>query len=90
MKEYKPLANPEIVFREESDKWAILFNPDTGEAFALDQVSVFIWKRLSGQIYVKDIIKEMYDIFDDIPDDVEQHCEEFISHLIKNNLATTQ
>ena len=25
----KPIANPIIVFREEFDDWALLFNPDT-------------------------------------------------------------
>ena len=31
----KPVANPLIVLREEFDDWAILFDPDTGNAFGL-------------------------------------------------------
>ena len=28
-----PIANPLIVLREEFDDWAILFDPDTGDAY---------------------------------------------------------
>ncbi len=34
------------VIREEYDDWAILFNPDTSEAYGLNPISVFIFKRL--------------------------------------------
>ena len=44
-----PLANPSLVLREEFDDWAVLFDPDTGDSFGLNPVSVFIFKRLDGR-----------------------------------------
>jgi len=40
-KEY-PIANPMVVFREEFDDWAVLFDPDSNETFGLNPVSAFI------------------------------------------------
>ncbi len=37
-----PLVNPEIVYREDIDEWAILFDPDTAETYGLDETSSFI------------------------------------------------
>jgi len=42
MKYDKLNANPGVVLREEFDDWAVLFDPDTGESFAVDPVGVFI------------------------------------------------
>ena len=44
----KPVANPLVVLREEFDDWAVLFDPDTGNAFGLSPVGVFVWKLLDG------------------------------------------
>jgi SynChlorMet cassette protein ScmD len=49
-----PIANPLIVLREEFDDWAILFDPDTGNAFGLNPTGVFIWKHLDGKHGVED------------------------------------
>ena len=37
-----PVANPSIVFREELDDWALLFDPDTGEAYGINPVGAYI------------------------------------------------
>ena len=57
MQTEKPIANPLIVLREEFDDWAILFDPDSGDAFGLNPIGVHIWKRLDGNHAVKDILK---------------------------------
>ncbi len=31
-----PVANPSIVFREEFDDWALLFDPDTSESYGIN------------------------------------------------------
>ena len=53
----KPVANSLVVLREEFDDWAVLFDPDTGNACGLNPVGVFIWKRLDGRHTVPDILK---------------------------------
>ena len=77
----KPIANPQLVLREEFDDWAILFDPDSGEAFGLNPVAVFIWKQLDGKHTTASILGELKRICDDVPDDAGQHLEEFIKDL---------
>jgi SynChlorMet cassette protein ScmD len=82
-----PVANPSIVLREEFDDWAVLFDPDTGEGYAVDPVAVFIWKRLDGKYIVEDIISELQTSCSNVPAEVKEHCMAFIEDLIKNGLA---
>jgi SynChlorMet cassette protein ScmD len=86
----KPLANPLIVLREEFDDWAILFDPDTGHAFGINPVSVFIWRRLDGNHTVTDILAEMQDQFEGVPPEAETHIQEFIEDLKSKGLAGYQ
>ena len=86
----KPVANPLIVLREEFDDWAILFDPDSGHAFGLNPVSVFIWQRLDGNHTVADILAEMQAQFQDVPNEAENHIQEFIEDLKNKGLAGYQ
>lgn len=87
----KPIANPLIVLREEFDDWAILFDPDTGDAFSLNPVGVFIWKCLNAKNTPKDIRKKINKVYKNAPDDtdknIDAHINEFIEDLSKNGLA---
>ena len=77
----KPIANPLIVLREEFDDWAILFDPDTGDGFGLNPVSVFIWKRLDGKHTPQDILRELLETCEDVPENAEQEIKDFIEEL---------
>jgi len=83
----KPIANPLVVLREEFDDWAILFDPDSGNAFGLNPVSVFIWKRMDGRHRLEDILKELRENAEDVPEEAEKHIQEFIGDLVKRGLA---
>jgi SynChlorMet cassette protein ScmD len=83
----KPVANPLVVLREEFDDWAILFDPDTGNAFGLNPTSVYIWKRLDGHHKVGDILKELCENAEGVPEEAEEHLKEFIGDLVKKGLA---
>jgi len=83
----KPIANPLIVLREEFDDWAILFDPDTGNGFGLNPVSVFIWKRLDGEHSVEEILDELRIKCKDAPDDAGEHVGEFLEDLLNKGLA---
>ncbi|OGL39093.1 MAG: SynChlorMet cassette protein ScmD, partial [Candidatus Schekmanbacteria bacterium GWA2_38_9] len=74
----KPIANPMVVLREEFDDWAILFDPDSGNAFGINPVSVFVWKRLDGKHTVEDILKELRKSCETVPEDASEHIKEFI------------
>ncbi len=83
----KPVANPDLVFREEFDDWAVLFDPDTGDGFGMNPVSVFIWKCLNGKNTVADIKKQVLTECEDAPDDAETHIHEFLEELVKRGFA---
>ena len=81
------IANPEMVLREEFDDWAILFDPETGEGYGLNPVSVFIFKRLDGQHTIEDISAELRTECEDSPDDAEEHIKTFLQQLVDKGLA---
>jgi SynChlorMet cassette protein ScmD len=88
----KPLANPLIVLRKdfEDDDWAILFDPDTGHAYGINPVSVFIWQLLDGKHSVTDILEEVRDHYSEVPPEAEVHIREFIAQLMSKGLAGQQ
>lgn len=86
-KDKKPVANPLIVLRQEFDDWAVLFDPDTGNAFGLNPVSVFIWKHLDGRHTIEDILKELRESCENVPEDAGNHIKEFIEDMVKRGLV---
>jgi len=82
-----PMANPLVVLREEFDDWAVLFDPDTGNAFGLNPVGVFIWKRLDGRHTIEDIEKKLRQNCEDMPRAAEAHLKDFIQSLVEQGLA---
>jgi SynChlorMet cassette protein ScmD len=87
MQTEKPIANPMIVLREEFDDWAILFDPDSGDAFGLNPIGVHIWKRLDGNHSVNDILKDLQEGFEDVPYEAEGDLQEFIEDLVQQGLV---
>ncbi len=81
------IANPNVVLREEFDDWAILFDPDTGNAFGLNPTSVFIWKHLDGQHSNEDILENVHENCEDVPQDAGEHVNGFIQELVEKGLA---
>lgn len=82
-----PVANPLVVLREEFDDWAVLFDPDTGNAFGLNPVGVFIWKRLDGRHTIEDIQKELRQNCESVPKNTNIHLKDFIQSLVEQGLA---
>jgi len=80
-KKNNPLANSTIVLREEFDDWAILFDPDSGEGFGLNPVGVFIWKLLDGKHSLDDILKDLRENCEEVPDEAKEHLKNFIHDL---------
>ena len=80
-------ANPLLVLREEFDDWAVLFDPDTGDGFGLNPVSVFVWKRLDGKHSTPDILKELREECEDVPENAGQEIEDFIEALVEKGYA---
>ena len=81
------IANPLIVLREEFDDWAILFDPDTGDAFGLNPTGVYVWKLLDGAHSVDDVLRSLQQHAENVPDEAGDHLKEFIAELVKQGLA---
>ena len=82
----KPIANPLVILREEFDDCAVLFDPDTAEAYALNPTGVFCWKRFDGKHALPEIVAELREVCDDAPVEVEQHIEDFSAELAAKGL----
>ena len=83
----KPIANPYVVFREEFDDWAVLFNPDTGCGFGLNPTGVCVWKLLDGEHTIDDLLKEIRFYADKVPEEALEHVGTFIDELATEGLA---
>jgi len=83
----KPVANPLVVFREEFDDWAVLFDPDTGGAYGVDPVGALIWKHLDGVHTVRDLLAEVKNRCEDVPEEAETHISDFVQSLLDKGLA---
>jgi len=81
-----PFANPEIVYREDFDDWAVLFDPDTAETYGLDEVGSFIWKKIDGKTPSENILNSLFEEFDNVPENAPEHLEKFLNGLEENGL----
>ncbi len=84
----KMTANPLIVLREEFDDWALLFNPDTGDTYALNPLGVFIWKRLDGTQTVSEITEAIRTSAENVPNEVGKEVEDFLRDIVRLGLAS--
>ncbi len=77
----RPIANPIAILREEFDDYAVLFNPDTGDAIGLNPVGVAIWKLMDGMRSLPDIVNAISDQFSDTPVNLEEDVTNFMTEL---------
>lgn len=83
-----PIANPMVIFREELDDWAVLFDPDANETFALDPVSSFIWQCLDGKHSKTNILEKLAEVCQDgIPENASKHLDAFLAELEGKSLV---
>lgn len=85
--ESKPIANQAIVLREESDDWAVLYDPDKDSVYGLNPISVYIWKCLDGKNTAADIVRKLGKDCKDMPDDALDHVKKFLDELIAKGYA---
>ena len=81
-KQANPIVNPSIVLREEFDDWAVLFDPDSGQAFGINPVSVLVWKLLDGKHSAEAIVSEVKARCQAVPEEVSTHVDAFIQKLL--------
>ena len=84
---YCPIVNPAIVFRQEFDNWALLYEPDTGKTFGLDPASSFVWEQFNGENTKSMILKALDEACEGgIPEEASTHYDHFLKDLEKHGL----
>jgi SynChlorMet cassette protein ScmD len=78
-----PVANPAVLFREAFDGWAILLNPDTGEAAAINPIGVSVWKLMDGSHSSEAIIASLRSRFAGVPDSAIEDVFGYILDLAR-------
>jgi SynChlorMet cassette protein ScmD len=86
----KLIANPSIVLREEFDDWALLYNPNNGEAYGMNPTGVFLWKHLDGNHTLEDLLAELCKDCEAVPEDARADIEKFIEDLTKQGLVGSE
>lgn len=76
-----------MVLRAGFDGWAILLDPDTGEAFGLNPTGVFIWNLLDGRHSMDDIARKLRAEAQGVPDEVPLHIDDFVRGLEMQGLV---
>jgi len=84
----KPVLSPQVVLREESDDWAMLFDPSTGNAFGIDPVGVFIVKQLDGNKSIMEIVRGLGELFEAVPPEADKDAIELVDDLRRKGLAS--
>jgi SynChlorMet cassette protein ScmD len=69
----KPIANPVVVLREEFDDWAVLFDPDSGNAFGLSPTGVYLWKLVDGRHTLDALLDKIRGHADNVPEEAGGH-----------------
>ncbi len=82
-----PVANPTVVLREEFDDWAVLYNPDTAEAFGTNPVGVAIWKLVNGRRDADQIAAAVAAQFEEAPETVEADVGQFLAQLSEHGFV---
>ena len=81
-------VNTNIVLRVETDDWALLFDPDSGDVVGINPVGVVVWRCLEKRLPFHEIILALTSSFDAVPDTVEKDVREFIGGLIRRGFIT--
>jgi len=77
--------NPLVVYQEEFDQSALLFRPDTGESFMLNQTASFLWKELMKGKDEREALDALRAACEDgLPPAAEQEISSFIAELKTN------
>jgi SynChlorMet cassette protein ScmD len=76
-----PIPNPIVVLREEFDDWAVLFNPDTAAAVGINPIGVSVWKLLDGARTVDEIVEQIGEQYEGVPESAPEELKTFINDL---------
>ncbi|MDD3885446.1 MAG: PqqD family peptide modification chaperone [Victivallaceae bacterium] len=75
-------TNPDLVFKEEFDGTANIFNPEDGQVFGLNQTGCFIWKAIVAGKEFDRIVSELKAACGgETPANIDADVKKFIADL---------
>ncbi len=83
----RPLANPQVVLREEFDDWAVLFNPDNADAVGINPVGVVIWQLLDGAHTLEQIVAVLQERFSEVSERAAEEVSGFVDRLTEQGFV---
>jgi hypothetical protein len=87
MTEKALICNPNIVFRLETDGWALLFDSETGRTFVLNETGATIWQLIENHKSYEEIVVEITSIFEIDKNTSTNEFELFLVELIEKGMV---
>jgi len=84
------LRNPDVALRDEDESGSMLFNPDTGEVLVINDTGRFIWDLCARDITVPEMVQRFHMDYDDIPENVLEEVERFVSVMTEGGFIATR
>jgi hypothetical protein len=81
------IRNPIVVFREDFEDNAVLFDPASDIPFALNQTGTFVWKNMDEIPTLGEMIQQLKENCYSAPENIEEDVLSFIKMLLSNELA---
>ena len=79
--DFIPFPNPDVLMKCKDDGSATLVNFDSGHALLLNAVGRFIWETANGDKSVRDLICQVKEDFEGVPESVENDMLEMVRIL---------
>lgn len=83
------VQNSDIALREEDESGSLLFNPDTGEVLVINDTGRFIWDLCEESITIHAIVVEFNEAYDDLPENLLEDVEAYITTMTKGGFIAT-
>jgi SynChlorMet cassette protein ScmD len=75
-------------FSGKNDDWAVLFNPDTGDAFGLNPTGVCVWKPLDGKHSIDEMLRVIRRDDPNVPEEASEEISSFVEEISQRGLVT--
>ena len=83
----KPMANPAVIYHQVVADEAVLVNPDTAAALALNPSGCVVWQLVDGERSVGQIIDGVRSHFREVPDSVANDVSSLLDRLAQDGFV---
>lgn len=81
-------VNPLIIFREDFENSAVLFNPEDGKILGLNRTGAFIWQALEKGMSEAEIVDALTEACSGkVPENISGDVHTFLARLKERGLA---